>query len=71
MRLSDEYEARIGMATHLVTTRLRNSLVNGYHNAVEGVIGLVAFLLQYGPSLLFWSVLYYPARLAWRRWRAA
>jgi hypothetical protein len=34
---------------------------------VDGVVSLVLFLLENGPSLLFWLVvLFFPARLAWK-----
>jgi hypothetical protein len=37
---------------------------------VDGVVSLVLFLLENGPSLLFWLVvLFFPARLAWKRLR--
>jgi len=37
---------------------------------VENVIGLVAWLLESGPTLLLWAVLlFFPVRWAWRRVR--
>jgi hypothetical protein len=37
---------------------------------VDGVVGLALFLLSIGPSMLLWgAVLFFPARLLWRRAR--
>ncbi len=72
LRLSEEYKAQLEVTPPSTGTRLRNALVNGYHRVAESIFDLVLFALDYGPSLLLWSfVLFWPARLAWRRWRAA
>jgi len=38
----------------------------------ETILGIMLFFLQYGPTLLVWAaILFWPARLAWRRFRSA
>lgn len=71
VRLNEEYKAQIEVTPPSTGTRLRNAAVEGYHSLVENLLGLITFLLSYGPVLLFWgAILYWPARLAWRRLRA-
>jgi hypothetical protein len=73
LNLGEEYKAQIGSASPSISTRFHNSLVAGYRNAVETVVGILLFLAQVGPSALIWLALLLP--LAWfvrRRWvRAA
>jgi anti-sigma factor RsiW len=72
VRLSEEYKAQIEVTPPSTSTRLRNATVEGYHSLVENALGLMTFLLSYGPVLLFWgAILYWPARFAWRRLRAS
>jgi hypothetical protein len=71
VRLREEYKLPLALAQTSTVTRLRNAVVEGYHSLVESVVGLVEFLLSYGPVLLFWGlILYFPVRFAWRRLRA-
>jgi uncharacterized small protein (DUF1192 family) len=71
VRLTKEYKAQLEVTPPSTTTRLRNSTVEGYRSLIESALGLVMFLLSYGPVLLFWGlVLYGPTRFAWRRLRA-
>ena len=72
LRLSEEYHAELGAPRTSIRTRLWNALADGYHTGVESVLALLLFLLSYGPALFFWAlILFWPARFAWRRWRAA
>ena len=49
---------------------LRNAAVEGYRSMVDGIVGVILFLLSSGPSLLLWAaVLFFPARGAWRMMR--
>jgi hypothetical protein len=46
--------------------------VEGVRSVVDGVIVLALWLLEAGPTLLLWAaILFFPARWAWRRMRAA
>jgi hypothetical protein len=52
------------------STRLNNAVIAKYKSMVDGVVGLALFLLENGPSLLFWfAILLFPARLVWKRVR--
>jgi uncharacterized small protein (DUF1192 family) len=71
VRLIEEYKAQLEVTPPSTTTRLRNATVDGYRSLIESALGLIMFLLSYGPVLLFWGlILYAPARFAWRRLRA-
>jgi hypothetical protein len=72
LKLADEYKAQLGSPATSVSTQFHNALVNGYTNAAESLLGLLLFLVQYGPVLLLWIVLLSsPAWLLWRRWKRA
>jgi hypothetical protein len=59
----EDYKAQLQMVPHSASGRIRNSAVEGYRTMVEGVVGLVLFLLSYGPSLLLWGgLLFFPIR---------
>ncbi len=70
LQLSEEYKAELEVTPSSTGTRLRNAMIEGYRSAVEGAVDLVLVTLRYGPSLLFWLlVFFWPARLVWRRLR--
>ncbi len=68
--LREEYQAQLNVTPPSTATRLRNAAVEGYKSATENAIGLAEFLLNAGPTLLLWGLIFYwPARLLWRRFR--
>jgi Domain of unknown function (DUF4349) len=71
IQLSEEYKARFDSPpTASVSTRLHNAFVDGYRNATESLLGLVLFVVGYGPSLLLWLVILgLPVVLLWRRYK--
>jgi hypothetical protein len=72
LSVTEEYKASLNGAPSSTGTRLHNAFVTGYHSVVENVIGLVAWLLESGPTLLLWvALLFFPIRWAWRRVRGA
>ncbi|MGB9244304.1 MAG: DUF4349 domain-containing protein [Candidatus Acidiferrales bacterium] len=72
LSVTEEYKASLNGAPSSTSTRLHNAFVTGYHSVVENVIGLVAWLLEAGPTLLLWAaLLFFPIRWAWRRVRRA
>ncbi len=72
LQLNEEYRAELEPAPPSAPTRLRNAVVDGYHNFTEGALDLLLFLLRYGPSLAFWVfVLGWPLRAGWRRLQAS
>ncbi len=71
LKLREEYKPALNLAPPATGTRLRNALVDGYKLAVESALGLVLFLFQEGPTLVFWLLLlFFPARWTWRKLRA-
>lgn len=72
LSVTEEYKASLNGAPSSTGTRLHNAFVTGYHSVVENVIGLLAWLLESGPTLLLWAaLLFFPIRWAWRRVRRA
>jgi hypothetical protein len=72
LSVTEEYKASLNGAPSSTGTRLHNAFVTGYHSVVENVIGLLAWLLEAGPTLLLWAgLLFFPIRWAWRRVRRA
>src|ERR1022692_2040136 len=70
VRLTEDYRAQVHMAPDSILGRFRNAAIAGYKFMIEGVVGLVLFLLSYGPSLLIWAaILFFPARFAYRKLR--
>lgn len=72
LQLNEEYKAALDSAIPPTSTRLHNAAVTGYRDAVESVVSLLLFLAEAGPTLLLWfAVLFFPARWTWRRFRVA
>jgi Domain of unknown function (DUF4349)/Putative zinc-finger len=72
LSLAEEYKAQIGSPSPSISTRMHNALVTGYRNALEGLVGLVLFFAEYGPSGLIWLVLLVPlVGFLHRRWARA
>ncbi len=70
LKLSEEYKPALNLAPPAAATRMRNALVDGYHSAMDSALNVLLFLLQVGPSILFWLLLlFFPARWSWRRLR--
>jgi len=72
LRISEEYKAQLDNSSPSASTRIHNSLVAGYKNAAETLLGFVLFFAESGPTLLIWLViLLVPAFLLIRRFRRA
>jgi hypothetical protein len=72
LSVTEEYKASLNGAPSSTGTRLHNAFVTGYHSVVENMIGLAAWLLESGPTLLLWiAILFFPIRWVWRRVRRA
>ncbi len=69
-RLTEEYKAGLNLPRPSAATRLQNAIVEGLRDAFENVVSLAILALNAGPTLLLWVlILFWPARLAWRRVR--
>ena len=72
LSVTEEYKASLNGAPSSTGTRLHNAFVTGYHSVIENIIGLLAWLLESGPTLLLWvALLFFPIRWAWKRVRRA
>ena len=72
LHVSEEYKAQLNNSSPSASTRIHNSLVAGYKNAAETLLGFVLFFAESGPTLLIWLViLLVPAFLLIRRFRRA
>jgi len=70
VKITEDYRAELQMPPDSIFGRFRNAAIAGYKSMLEGIVSLVLFLLAYGPSLLLWAaLLFFPARLAWRKLR--
>jgi hypothetical protein len=70
VKLTEDYKARLGGASQSTLMRFRNAAVEGYRSASEGVAGVIVLLFSYGPGLAIWAVvLYFPARIVWKKLR--
>ena len=69
LRVKEEYKKPLAFNNNSLLTRLRNAAVEGFQALGNGVVGLLLFLLSYGPMLLvIAAVLFYPARRIWKRY---
>jgi len=72
IKVSEDYKAEMQVVPGSFLTRLQNAAVEGYQSMVEGLVGVLLALVTYGPTILIWSgLLFFPARIAWKRWRRA
>jgi hypothetical protein len=68
--ITEDYKAQLQVVPPSTSTRLSNAAVEGYKSMVDGIVSLVLFLLEDGPTLLLWSaILFFPGRLVWKRVR--
>ena len=72
LRLAEEYQAQLTAPSPSLSIRLRNAVVKGYRSGFETAVGIVLFILEVGPSLLLWLIIFSP--VGWflrRRWLRA
>ncbi len=68
--ITEDYRSELQVVPPSTTTRLSNAAIEGYRNVTDGILSFVLFLLSSGPTLLVWGiVLFFPARLAWKKVR--
>ncbi|MBZ5525268.1 MAG: DUF4349 domain-containing protein [Acidobacteriia bacterium] len=66
--LAEEYKAELQVVPVSTWTRMGNAAVEGYRTMVEGIVGVLLYLLSVLPSLLLLSaILFFPARWSWKR----
>ena len=73
LQLREEYKPTLNLAPPAAGKRMRNALVDGYHNALEMALNLLLFILEDGPTIFFFLILLFtlftPARWCWRKLR--
>jgi hypothetical protein len=70
LTISEAYKAELKAVPPSTGTQFRNAAVEGYRSLVEGIISILLWLLSVGPTLLVWAaILFFPARMAWKRLR--
>lgn len=68
LRIAEEYKESLNLERPSTSTNLRNAAIDGYRSVVNGAIGILLFLLTYGPGLLIAiAVLFFPVRAMLRR----
>ncbi len=68
--VSEDFKADPGIRSSQLGLQIRNALIDGYHDAADGFLNAIEFVLSVGPSVLLWgAILFWPGRWAWRRWR--
>lgn len=69
LSVTEDFKASLHVTPPSTATRLHNAVVTGYRDLVDGLIGFFVWLLEAGPTLLLWAaILFFPARLIWKRW---
>jgi anti-sigma factor RsiW len=72
LKLAEEYKAQLSSPAPSVAMQLRNATVNGFRTASLSLLGIILFFSESGPTLFLWlAILFFPARLLWRRYRRA
>ena len=68
LTLTEEYKKELNVAPPSTGTQLRNAAIDGYRSLVDGIIAVLLWLISAGPTLLVWfAILFFPVRMAWRR----
>jgi Domain of unknown function (DUF4349)/Putative zinc-finger len=71
IQLREEYREKLDSRSSSTATKIWNAAVEGYGNLEDGFIGVLLFLLSYGPAILFWlAVLFVPGWFVWRKFRS-
>lgn len=67
-RIAEEYKAQLQAVPESTSTQFRNAAVEGYRTMVDGIVAVLLFLIAVGPTILLWgAILFFPARMAWKR----
>jgi Domain of unknown function (DUF4349) len=71
LTVREQYSAQFAGATPSLN-QFRNATVNGLREAWLSLLGIILFLMGYGPALLLWAaILFFPARFLFRKLRHA
>jgi Domain of unknown function (DUF4349)/Putative zinc-finger len=68
VKVWEEYREPLGGGQGSALTSIRNAAVQGYRTLVDSALEVLLFLLSFGPVLtMMAAVLFFPARLLWRK----
>lgn len=68
--IKEDYKGQLKMVPFSTGMRYRYALIAGYRAMMDSLIEVSLWLLAWVPSLLVWgAVLFFPARVAWRKLR--
>src|SRR5262249_6311422 len=66
--VAEDYKAELKVVPSSTSTQIRNAAVDGYRTMVDGLLGLLLWLISVLRALLAWgALLFSPARLAWKK----
>lgn len=66
--ISEARRAGLAPAGTPLGLRLQNAIVDGLGAARDSLVSFVTFFLRFGPALAVWAlILFWPARILWRR----
>lgn len=66
--VNEAYKAELKAVPPSTGVQFRNAAVEGYRSLVDGIIAVLLWLLSAGPTLLLWAaILFFPAKIAWKR----
>jgi hypothetical protein len=72
LTVHEVYSAQFAGTTPSLKNQLRNATVSGLREAWLCLLGIILFLMGYGPALLLWTaILFLPGRFLFRRLRQA
>lgn len=70
LKVAEDYKQPVHVVPTSTSRRIRDAAVDGYETLVAGLINVLLFFVSWGPSLLVWgAILFFPARMLWKRWR--
>ena len=70
LKVAEDYKQPVHVVPTSTSRRIRDAAVDGYETLVAGLINVLLFFVSWGPSLLVWGlILFFPARMLWKRWR--
>ena len=65
LTVREQYSAQFAGATPSLKNQFRNATVNGLREAWLSLLGIILFLMGYGPALLLWTaILFLPGRFS-------
>lgn len=72
IQMSEQYQAHLDLRAAIISSDIRNSLIEGVEGVIMSLGAVLSFLLRYGLGMTIWlGILYWPSRTLWRRYKRA